>query len=52
MKRLKDNEIEFTNIYNVAHEFMVLVEDNYNPDVIKVTNHLPSTLFLLMVSLQ
>ena len=49
MRKLNNNEkeIEFLNIYNVAHDFMELVEDNYNPDVGKITNHLPGIPFFV-----
>lgn len=47
MRKLNNNEIEFLNIYNAAKEFKEIVEDNYNPDVRKLTNHLPGTPFFV-----
>ena len=49
MKRLNNNEVEFLNIYNVAKAFKEIVEDNYNPNVRKITNHLPGTPFFVNV---
>lgn len=47
MRKLNNNEIEFLNIYNVAKSFKETVEDNYNSNVRKITNHLPGTPFFV-----